>query len=73
MTFKQRSLNFLGAAILTPYFTRLQNAQTQIFRDVVDPNFPDLIDLAREKTELIFVNSVELLEFPRPLFHKVAA
>jgi hypothetical protein len=71
MTFKQRSMNFLGAAIFTPYFVRLQNTQTQVFRDVVDANFPDLIDLARAKTELVFINSVDLLDFPRPLFHKV--
>jgi hypothetical protein len=71
MTFKQRSMNFLGAAMFTPYFTRLQNAQTQVFREVVDPKFPDLIELAREKTELVFINSVDMLDFPRPLFHKV--
>lgn len=71
MTFKERSMNFLGSSIFTPFFTQLQNAQTQVFRDHVDPAFPDLIELARRKTELVFVNSVELLDFPRPIMHKV--
>jgi hypothetical protein len=71
MTFKERSMNFLGNAIFLPFFMHLQNSQTEIFRELVDPKFPDLITLAREKSQLIFVNSVELLDFPRPIMHKV--
>ena len=34
MSFYQRTMNFLGAAIFIPYFMSLQDRQTEIFRKV---------------------------------------
>jgi hypothetical protein len=71
MSFTERSMNFVGSVMFIPYFLRLANTQTAVFRQVVGADFPSLIELARDKTELVFVNSVELLDFPRPTLHKV--
>ncbi|VDP54546.1 unnamed protein product [Heligmosomoides polygyrus] len=46
------------------------NKETAIMREHWDPNFPDIMDLARN-CQLIMVNSNELYEFPRPTLAKI--
>ncbi|VDL79900.1 unnamed protein product [Nippostrongylus brasiliensis] len=46
------------------------NKETAIMREHWDPNFPDILDLARN-CPLLMVNSNELYELPRPTLAKV--
>jgi hypothetical protein len=71
MSFTERSMNFMGALLYRQYFLRLADNETSIFRDAVGADFPSLLQLARDKTELVFVNSVELLDYPRPIYHNI--
>lgn len=71
MTFWQRLQNYIGVSVFSPFFVNLMNSQTEIFRKHVDPNFPELTQLASDKSQLLFINSIELLDFPRPILHKV--
>ncbi|VDM79117.1 unnamed protein product [Strongylus vulgaris] len=48
----------------------ITDKETAIFREKIDPNFPDLIELAR-KCPLVMVNSNELYDFPRPTLAKI--
>ncbi|KAK6022355.1 UDP-glucoronosyl and UDP-glucosyl transferase [Ostertagia ostertagi] len=44
--------------------------ETEIFRELIDPNFPDLVDVAKT-CPLVMVNSNELFELTRPTLAKV--
>ncbi|VDP08820.1 unnamed protein product [Heligmosomoides polygyrus] len=44
--------------------------ETAIFRELIDPNYPDLVDVACQ-CPLVMVNSNELYDFPRPTLAKV--
>ncbi|KAJ1365473.1 UDP-glucuronosyltransferase 1-1 [Parelaphostrongylus tenuis] len=44
--------------------------ETELFRNLVDPNFPDIVDIAKE-CPLVMVNSNELYEAPRPKLSKI--
>ncbi len=46
------------------------DAQNEPFREKFGSDFPHLADLAA-KSPLVFVNSEELLDFPRPILHKI--
>ncbi|ETN83567.1 UDP-glucoronosyl and UDP-glucosyl transferase [Necator americanus] len=44
--------------------------ETAIFRELIGPDFPDLVDVAK-KCPLVMVNSNELYDFPRPTLAKI--
>ncbi|KAK6012400.1 hypothetical protein OSTOST_22454 [Ostertagia ostertagi] len=44
--------------------------ETEIFRELIDPNFPDIVDVAKT-CPLVMVNSNELFELTRPTLAKV--
>ncbi|VDP05135.1 unnamed protein product [Heligmosomoides polygyrus] len=44
--------------------------ETAIFRELIHPNFPDIVEIAKT-CPLVMVNSNELYEFPRPTLAKV--
>jgi glucuronosyltransferase len=71
MTFSQRFKSVIGHT-LTPYFLRKisLNAENAIFKKHFGPNFPDLLEIAK-KAPLVFVNSNELYDFPKPTLHKI--
>lgn len=70
MDFWERLVNF-GAFLLSvnlfPIIT--SNPQTEVFRKHYGQDFPHLTDLAVQ-SPLVFINSEELLDFPRPILHK---
>lgn len=71
MTFFERTKSFIGynlGNILFPLM--VVNKETAIMREHWDPDFPDIMDLARN-CQLIMVNSNELYEFPRPTLAKI--
>lgn len=71
LTFFERFKSVIGHTI-TPYMVRKMSAdaQTETFRRHIDPNFPHLFDVA-QTVPLIFVNTNELYELPRPTLHKI--
>ncbi|KAK6047410.1 hypothetical protein COOONC_15085, partial [Cooperia oncophora] len=71
MDFLERTKSVIGQ-FLTIFLWRRRFAdpETAIFRELVDPNFPDLVEIAKE-CPLVMVNSNELYELPRPLLAKV--
>ena len=49
MSFYERTKSFIGHTINQFYWPmNMPVTETQIFREEVDPNFPNLLDLARE-------------------------
>jgi len=71
MVFFDRVKSFMGSVLMQILFPRLvPNRETAMFRRLIDPNFPDLLDLAKI-SPVVMVNAEEMLEPPRPLFHKV--
>lgn len=71
MGFAQRVKSFFGFFI-TPYIHQriVAPKETSAFRRLIDPNFPDLRELARN-VPLVMVNSDELYDLARPTLHKV--
>ncbi|KAH7729896.1 UGT-62 protein [Aphelenchoides avenae] len=71
MTFFQRVKSFFGYFIVT-YFHHhvVAPKETEVFRRVVDPSFPDLRELSR-KVPLVMVNSDEFYDLTRPTLHKI--
>ncbi|VDM46546.1 unnamed protein product [Toxocara canis] len=71
MTFIQRVKSFLGWAITIPIYKKsIVAPENALFRKYIDADFPDLIEVAR-RCPLIMVNSDELYDQARPVFHKV--
>ncbi|VDO88464.1 unnamed protein product [Heligmosomoides polygyrus] len=71
MNFLERTKSFIGHALTTFIWTRMfANRETAIFREVLDPKFPHLTEIARS-CPLVMVNSNELYEFTRPTLAKV--
>uniref|UniRef100_A0A915KTZ0 glucuronosyltransferase n=1 Tax=Romanomermis culicivorax TaxID=13658 RepID=A0A915KTZ0_ROMCU len=71
MTFWQRCRNFGGALLLAYFYHfRMVRPYNDIFRKHYGPDFPDLYRLAA-KSSLLLVNNEELLDFPRPILHKI--
>ena len=48
----------------------IASPQTEIFKRYIDPDFPDLEELAAN-CPLVMVNSDEVYAFPRPILHKI--
>lgn len=71
MSFVERTKNFLAPTFIG-FFTKWKiiDRQTAIFRTRFGSTFPDLTTLA-SKCPLVMVNSDELLDFPRPILHKI--
>lgn len=70
MTYYKRVKNFIGAIVFSVYYPRVIQPQQEAFYKHYGRNFPNLMDLAA-KSQLVFVNSEELLDFPRPILHKI--
>lgn len=71
MTFRERFKNFIGHCLFHPVFHYMVlNPSNEMFRRRFGNDFPNLMDLAA-KSPLVFINSEELLDFPRPVLHKV--
>uniref|UniRef100_A0A914UQG0 UDP-glucuronosyltransferase n=1 Tax=Plectus sambesii TaxID=2011161 RepID=A0A914UQG0_9BILA len=71
MTYNQRFKNFVGQLLMTTIAPMLMiKPQTALFREYYGQDFPDLADLAA-KCPLVMVNTDELLDFPRPILHKI--
>uniref|UniRef100_A0A914XUU2 UDP-glucuronosyltransferase n=1 Tax=Panagrolaimus superbus TaxID=310955 RepID=A0A914XUU2_9BILA len=71
LTFYQRFKSILGHT-LSPIFSKkmLADPQTEIFQKHFGPNFPHLTEIAKD-APLVFVNSNELYDLPRPTLHKI--
>ncbi|CAJ0597902.1 unnamed protein product [Cylicocyclus nassatus] len=71
MSFLERGKSLMGH-ILMPFFWKrmLANRETAIFRKIVGPDFPDIVDLAKD-CPLVMVNSNEIYDLPRPTLAKV--
>ncbi|KAJ1365474.1 UDP-glucuronosyltransferase 1-1 [Parelaphostrongylus tenuis] len=71
MNFVERLKSFIGHTVFITLWTRtLFDRETELFRKLIDPNFPDIVDIAR-KCPLVMVNSNELYEAPRPTLSKI--
>ncbi|WKY07307.1 hypothetical protein Q1695_007053 [Nippostrongylus brasiliensis] len=71
MNFYERTKSFIGYNLLNLFYPwMVVNKETAIMREHWDPNFPDILDLARN-CPLLMVNSNELYELPRPTLAKV--
>ncbi|KHJ96996.1 UDP-glucoronosyl and UDP-glucosyl transferase [Oesophagostomum dentatum] len=71
MNFIERTKSLIGYGmeiILWKWF--IADKQTVIFREVLDPHFPDLVELGK-KCPLVMVNSNELYDYPRPTLAKI--
>ncbi|VDM52849.1 unnamed protein product, partial [Angiostrongylus costaricensis] len=71
MNFVERVKSFVGHALTIPLWKRmLSDRETELFRNLIGPNFPDIVDVAKE-CPLVMVNSNELYEAPRPTLSKI--
>ena len=71
MTFFERTKSIIGHTLMSVMWPRtVANPETVIFREELDPNFPDLMEIARN-TSLVMVNSNPLYDLPRPTLAKV--
>ncbi|CAJ0603540.1 unnamed protein product [Cylicocyclus nassatus] len=71
MNFKERINSFIINLIFVPLWKRmLPDKETAIFREVLDPNFPDLTELGK-RCPLVMVNTNDLYDFPRPTLAKI--
>ncbi|VDL75737.1 unnamed protein product [Nippostrongylus brasiliensis] len=64
--------HYMGVPNIPSYSPRwlIPDKETAIFRELIDPNFPDIVEVAK-KCPLVMVNSNELYELPRPTLAKV--
>uniref|UniRef100_A0A914USR4 glucuronosyltransferase n=1 Tax=Plectus sambesii TaxID=2011161 RepID=A0A914USR4_9BILA len=70
MSYSERFKNFIGVNLVVQLTLRTVVSQEQsVFDRNFGADFPRLWDLAGT-TPVVFVNSEELLDFPRPILHK---
>ena len=69
MTYYDRVRNFIGAIVFSVIFPGMMQPQQEVFYKQYGKDFPNLMGLAA-KSQLVFVNSEELLDLPRPILHK---
>lgn len=69
MTYWQRCKNILTAATFLTYHYYSATVTTNMFRRHFGSDFPQLETIAGGSA-LVFVNSEEFLDFPRPILHK---
>uniref|UniRef100_A0A0K0DMZ8 UDP-glucuronosyltransferase n=1 Tax=Angiostrongylus cantonensis TaxID=6313 RepID=A0A0K0DMZ8_ANGCA len=71
MNFVERVKSFVGHTLIIAFWKRMfADRETELFRELIDPNFPDIVDVAKE-CPLVMVNSNELYEAPRPTLSKI--
>ncbi|KAJ1365480.1 UDP-glucuronosyltransferase 1-1 [Parelaphostrongylus tenuis] len=71
MNFVERVKSFVGHTLSVALWKRMfADRETEFFRKLIAPNFPDIIDIAKE-CPLVMVNSNELYEAPRPTLSKI--
>uniref|UniRef100_A0A914QDV5 glucuronosyltransferase n=1 Tax=Panagrolaimus davidi TaxID=227884 RepID=A0A914QDV5_9BILA len=71
MTFFERAQNELEHIFLDASYKRFYAVTTEIFQSLYGPSFPDVKDIIREKTPLMFVAVDEFIDFPRPILHNI--
>lgn len=69
MTYWERCKNIFTAAVSLSFHYYLATTTTNMFRRNFGGDFPHL-DTIAGSSALIFVNSEEFLDFPRPVLHK---
>ncbi|ETN83568.1 UDP-glucoronosyl and UDP-glucosyl transferase [Necator americanus] len=71
MNFIERTKSFIGLTLVPFVWRRIfADGETAIFRELIGPDFPDLVDVAK-KCPLVMVNSNELYDLPRPTLSKI--
>ncbi|CAJ0602826.1 unnamed protein product [Cylicocyclus nassatus] len=71
MNFKERIRSFIVHMLFVPIWKRMiADKETAIYREVLEPNFPDLLELGK-RCPLVMVNTNELYDFPRPTLAKI--
>ncbi|KAK5985568.1 UDP-glucoronosyl and UDP-glucosyl transferase, partial [Trichostrongylus colubriformis] len=71
MNFLERTKSFVGHSVLPAIWKKtFADRETEVFRQEIDPNFPDIVDVAKT-CPLVMVNSNELYELTRPTLAKV--
>ncbi|KAK6751127.1 hypothetical protein RB195_002851 [Necator americanus] len=71
MDFLERTKSLIGHLMTIPTWKwMLNDPETAMFRELIDPNFPNLIDLAKQ-CPLVMVNSNDLYDIPRPTLAKI--
>ncbi|WKY08140.1 hypothetical protein Q1695_007551 [Nippostrongylus brasiliensis] len=71
MNFVKRVKSLIGHGITKFVWRRfVANPETELFRQIVSPDFPDLVELA-SKCPLVMANTNDLYELPRPTLAKI--
>ncbi|WKY07013.1 hypothetical protein Q1695_006865 [Nippostrongylus brasiliensis] len=71
MNFWERTKSLIGHQLTIFFWKRtLVEPETSYFRELIDPDFPALDDIARQ-CPLVMLNTNELYDFPRPMLAKV--
>ena len=71
LSFTQRFKSVIGHTITPIFLKKLTLAkENEIFKKHFGDDFPDLLDVAANAS-LVFVNSNELYDLPRPTLHKI--
>ncbi|CAD6194566.1 unnamed protein product [Caenorhabditis auriculariae] len=71
MTFIERTKSFIGHGLMQYFWPKwIADEETRIFRQYIDPNFPSLLDIARQ-TPLAMSNTNDLYELARPTLAKI--
>ena len=69
MTYWQRFKNIIAYSYVMAFHLYGTTTQTKMFRKNFGDDFPDL-NLIAGKSPLVFINSEEFVDFPRPILHK---
>uniref|UniRef100_A0A914XHB5 UDP-glucuronosyltransferase n=1 Tax=Plectus sambesii TaxID=2011161 RepID=A0A914XHB5_9BILA len=70
MTYVERAKNLFASNALTYVGRYVASLTTQVFRDHYGNDFPEIYELLG-RSPLVLVNSVEILDFTRPVLHKL--
>ncbi|KAK6023380.1 UDP-glucoronosyl and UDP-glucosyl transferase [Ostertagia ostertagi] len=71
MNFIERTKSFIGHGLMKLLWRRMvADPETEVFRRLISPDFPDLLDLAA-KCPVVMANTNDLYEIPRPTLAKV--
>jgi len=70
MTYWDRAQALFQYVGIVSVYLRGIAGTTQLYRERFGPDFPDVAHIARE-SPLVFVNTHELVDFPRPTLHNV--
>lgn len=71
MSFTERLKNFLGTALLhIMHYDIVVKPEQKVFYNHYGQDFPSLSQLAA-KSSLVFINSEQFVDFPKPILHKV--